>query len=110
MKLPLVLFEQFTESLEVARGSVDSELSTGLSSSYSLDSAPRDHAPPKKLHQFPAKDVAMELTLMDSELLRGIRPDEIKDGAWTKRDTKVCVGGLGYVYSAASTHKIDTDT
>ena len=71
-------------------GSLDSE----LSSSFSLDSAPRDHTPikdhtPKKLHQFPAKDVAMELTLMDSELLRSIRPEELKDGAWTKKDTKV---------------------
>ena len=61
---------------------MDSELS------FNLDHTPKEHSP-KKLHQFPAKDVAMELTLMDSELLRGIRPEELKDGAWIKKETKV---------------------
>ena len=78
---------QFADSLEVSHESVDSD----LSSSFSLDSrdhAPRDHTP-KKLHQFPPKEVAKELTLMDSELLRNIRPEELKDGAWIKKETKV---------------------
>ncbi len=66
------------------QGSMESD----LSSSLSLDSTPRDHTP-KKLHQFPAKDVAMELTLMDSELLRSIRPEELKDAAWTRKERKV---------------------
>ena len=59
-----------------------------LPSSFSLDSTPKDHTP-KKLHQYPAKDVATELTLMDSELLRDIRPEELHDLAWTKKGTKV---------------------
>ena len=36
----------------------------------------------RKLHLFPPKDVAVELSLMDGELLRKISPDEIKNGAW----------------------------
>ena len=82
----------FSDSIELSlAGSVDSD----LSSSFSLDSAPpsrSDHIP-KKLHLFPAKDVAMELTLMDSELLRDIRPEELNDGAWIKKDTKVGANG-----------------
>ena len=45
-----------------------------------------------KLHLFPAKDVAMELSLVDSGLLRRIKPEELKDAAWTKKATKVGVG------------------
>jgi len=33
--------------------------------------------------------VALELFLIDSELLEKIRPEELKNGAWTKKATKV---------------------
>ena len=42
-----------------------------------------------KLHFFEAKRVALELFLIDSELLQKIRPEELKNGAWTKKATKV---------------------
>ncbi len=42
-----------------------------------------------KLHLFPAKKVALELCLLDSQLLQKIRPEELKNGAWTKKATKV---------------------
>ncbi len=42
-----------------------------------------------KLHFFEAKMVALELFLVDSELLQKIRPEELKNGAWTKKATKV---------------------
>ncbi len=42
-----------------------------------------------KLHLFPAKKVALELCLIDSQLLQTIRPEELKNGAWTKKATKV---------------------
>lgn len=38
--------------------------------------------PPRRLYQFPAREVTMELTLMDGEMLRRISPEEIKNGAW----------------------------
>ncbi len=49
-----------------------------------------DHTPIfTKLHQYPAKEVAVELTLIDAELLRRIQPEELQDAAWTKKATKV---------------------
>ena len=84
--LPLAWSVQvLADHLDISRALLDSD----LSSSFSLDSAPKDHTPPKKLHQFPAKDVARELTLMDSQMLRDIRPEELQDLAWTKKGTKV---------------------
>ena len=47
--------------------------------------------PVKKLHQFSPKEVAEELSLMDSELLRKIVPEELENGAWMKKDSKVHV-------------------
>ncbi len=66
------------------RGSVESD----ITSSFNLEHNFKDTMP-KRLHQFPAKDVAMEMTLVDSELLRKIRPEELVDGAWIKKETKV---------------------
>ncbi len=48
-----------------------------------------DYDPSEKLHFFQAKKVALELFLVDSELLHKIRPEELKNGAWTKKATKV---------------------
>ena len=51
-----------------------------------------EHDPPahkQKLHLFQAKKVAFELCLTDSELLVRIRPEELKNAAWTKKATKV---------------------
>lgn len=39
-----------------------------------------------KLHSFPAKEVAKEMTLMDAGLLRMIKASELEDGAWMKKD------------------------
>ncbi|XP_064400571.1 uncharacterized protein LOC135346767 isoform X2 [Halichondria panicea] len=53
-----------------------------------------DHSPsgpsgePRKLHQFPPKEVAEELSLMDAQLLRKIGPEELQNGAWMKKDSK----------------------
>ncbi len=44
---------------------------------------------PRKLHQFPPKEVAEELSLMDAQLLRKIVPEELQNGAWMKKDSKV---------------------
>ena len=42
-----------------------------------------------KMFSFKAKDIAVELTLIDAEMFRCITPSEIKDAAWTKAETKV---------------------
>ena len=47
----------------------------------------------KKLNEYRSREVAEELCLMDSELLRKIEPAELQNGAWMKKD-KVC-GGEG---------------
>ncbi len=39
-----------------------------------------------KLHSFPAKVVAEELTLLDARLLRMIKTSELEDGVWMKKD------------------------
>lgn len=52
---------------------------------------PAHPQPPEKLYLLPAKEVAEGLTSMDAELLEHIAPDEIRDGAWMKRDKKVCI-------------------
>ena len=48
--------------------------------------------PRRKLNEYRSREVAEELCLMDSELLRKIEPAELQNGAWMKRD-KVCGGG-----------------
>ena len=48
----------------------------------SLSSPVADGSGFGKLYLFPPKDVAVELSLMDGELLRKVSPDEIKNGAW----------------------------
>ena len=50
---------------------------------------PAADPPHKKLSEFKSRDVAEELCLMDSELLRKIDPAELQHGAWMKKD-KVC--------------------
>ena len=45
----------------------------------------------KKLNEYRSREVAEELCLMDSELLRKIEPAELQNGAWMKKD-KVCGG------------------
>ncbi len=42
--------------------------------------------PTLAIHQYPPREVAMELCLMDSQLLRKISPQELEDGAWMKAD------------------------
>lgn len=42
--------------------------------------------PDKKLHSYNAKEVADELCLLDSELLRNIKPSELEGGVWMKKD------------------------
>ena len=39
----------------------------------------------RKIHRLSPRDVAVELTLMDSELLRKIQPGELKEGAWMNK-------------------------
>ena len=46
-------------------------------------------APRRKLNEYRSREVAEELCLMDSELLRKIEPAELQNGAWMKKD-KVC--------------------
>ena len=46
-------------------------------------------APRRKLNEYRRREVAEELCLMDSELLRKIEPAELQNGAWMKKD-KVC--------------------
>ena len=41
---------------------------------------------PKKLHLYDSREVAAELSMMDGELLRKIDPDELKHGAWMKKN------------------------
>ena len=41
---------------------------------------------PKKLHLYDSFEVAQELSMLDGELLRKIDPDELKNGAWMKKD------------------------
>ena len=36
----------------------------------------------RKVHRLSPREVAVELTLMDAELLRKIQPCELKEGAW----------------------------
>ena len=43
-------------------------------------------APAKKLHGYRSREVAEELCLIDSELLRKINPNELQNGAWMKKD------------------------
>lgn len=40
----------------------------------------------KKLHGFPTKEVADEMTLLDAGLLRLIKTKELEKGAWMKKD------------------------
>lgn len=44
----------------------------------------------KKLHQLPPKDVAVELTLLDAQMLRKIQFEELENGAWMNKTSKVC--------------------
>ena len=69
----LLLLQILLDNSDISHGSVDSDT----------------EQTPKKLHQYPAKDVAMEMTLVDSGLLRKIRPEELADGAWMKKELKV---------------------
>ncbi len=39
-----------------------------------------------KLHCYQPEEVAEELCLMDAELLRKIRSEELENGAWMKKD------------------------
>lgn len=39
-----------------------------------------------KLHHYSPQEVAEELCLIDAELLRKIRPEELEKGAWMKND------------------------
>ena len=48
--------------------------------------------PRRKLNEYRSREVAEELCLMDSELLRKIDTAELQNGAWMKKD-KVCGGG-----------------
>ena len=48
--------------------------------------------PRRKLNEYRSREVAEELCLMDSELLRKIDAAELQNGAWMKKD-KVCGGG-----------------
>ena len=41
---------------------------------------------PKKLYLYGSREVAEELSVMDSELLRKINPEELQNGAWMKKD------------------------
>jgi hypothetical protein len=50
--------------------------------------------PRRKLNEYKSREVAEELCLMDSELLRKIDTAELQNGAWMKKD-KVCGGGGG---------------
>jgi len=43
-------------------------------------------AAPKKLHSYQPQEVAEELCLMDAELIRKIRPEELGNGGWMKED------------------------
>ena len=47
-----------------------------------------------RLHSFPAKEVAEEMTLMDAGLLRMIKTSELEDGVWMKKE-KVCAKDNG---------------
>ena len=40
----------------------------------------------RKLNEYRSREVAEELCLMDSELLRKIEPAELQNGAWMKKD------------------------
>ena len=62
------------------------EEASGVSSSVA-------DAPRRKLNEYRSREVAEELCLMDSELLRKIEPAELQNGAWMKKD-KVC-GTIG---------------
>ena len=48
--------------------------------------------PRRKLNEYRGREVAEELCLMDSELLRKIDTAELQNGAWMKKD-KVCGEG-----------------
>lgn len=39
-----------------------------------------------KVHHFNPQYIAEELSIMDSELLRRIKPHELEDGAWMKEN------------------------
>ena len=43
----------------------------------------------KKLNEYRSREVAEELCLMDSELLRKIEPAELQNGAWMKKTRSV---------------------
>ena len=52
-------------------------------------SSPRTPSPimaKTKAHHYTPLEIAGELTLHDSQLLRKIRPEELKGGAWMKKD------------------------
>ena len=52
--------------------------------------APIADLPRRRLNEYSSREVAEELCLMDSELLRRIDPGELQNGAWMKKD-KVCI-------------------
>ena len=45
--------------------------------------------PCRKLNDYSSRDVAEELCLIDSELLRKIDPNELQNGAWMKKEKVV---------------------
>ena len=42
--------------------------------------------PCRKLHEYSSREVAEELCLIDSELLRKIDTNELRNGAWMKKE------------------------
>lgn len=41
-----------------------------------------------KLHHYAPREVARELTVIDSQLMRQIWPQELEGGAWTKKEVR----------------------
>lgn len=84
-------YQQVTERMSETSSTSFSSCSTAYSSCASGSYASFETAPPPpesfpKLHCFPAKTVAEELTLLDASLLRMIKPSELEDGVWMKKD------------------------
>ena len=50
--------------------------------------------PKTKLHHYDPQEVAQELCLMDSELLRKIKPQELEGGSWMKVKVRIIVAAL----------------
>lgn len=84
----------------ISTSSSSTAFSTCSSSDASFKTAAESLPPPPplppepeesfpKLHSYPAKTVAEELTLLDASLLRMIKTAELEDGVWMKKD-KVC--------------------